>query len=66
MPAAESARTTIRTYERHADERAELMICTPADPFGIDDLCPQNASGHYAVGSCGDVVCIHCSKVFWQ
>lgn len=37
------------------------------DPFGIDDPCLQNAGGlHQPIGSCGDVVCCHCTKVFWQ
>lgn len=35
-----------------------------ADPFGIADPCPHNAGGpHRFIGSCGDVVCVHCSKV---
>lgn len=54
------------------------MICTfiseteiatvfaTADPFGLDDLCTLSPTGrHQAVGSCGDVVCCHCSKIFW-
>lgn len=66
MPIAEhSARTAIRSYERHADERAEMLTCTPVDPFGIDDRC-ASATGHYPIASCGAVVCVHCSKVFWQ
>lgn len=36
-----------------------------ADPFGIDDPCLQNAGGlHQPIGSCGDVVCCLCAKVF--
>lgn len=36
------------------------------DPFGIDDPCPFNPGGHRFTGSCGDVVCVHCSKVVWR
>jgi hypothetical protein len=55
-------RTTTRTFVRDADEPVEM---TCADPFGIDDRC-TNAGGHYPIASCGAVVCVHCSKVFWQ
>lgn len=43
---------------------AELM--EPHDPFLIEGACPQSQGGHQAISSCGDVVCLHCSKVFWQ
>lgn len=56
-------RTTIRTYERVADDPAELV--DPGDPFLIDDPC-SNAGGHYPVASCGAVVCVHCARIFWQ
>lgn len=36
------------------------------DPFGCDDPCPFNPTGHVFIGSCSDVVCCHCSKVAWQ
>lgn len=46
---------------------AEEIIVTlpPADPFGIDHDC-RNPAGHHFIASCGDVVCVHCSKVVWQ
>lgn len=38
-----------------------------ADPFGVDDPCEFSPTGqHAAIGSCGDVVCCHCSRVFWS
>jgi hypothetical protein len=58
-------RSTTRTLVRDADEPAAPFACTPSDPFGIDDRC-SNAGGHYPVASCDAVVCVHCSKVFWQ
>jgi hypothetical protein len=36
-----------------------------ADPFLIENDC-VSASGHYAIASCGEVVCAHCSRVFWR
>lgn len=33
-----------------------------ADPFGIDHDC-INPSGHDFIGSCGDIVCVHCVRV---
>lgn len=38
----------------------------PHDPFGVDDPCPLNSSGHQFTGSCGDVVCVHCAKIVWS
>lgn len=32
------------------------------DPFGIDHDC-LNPAGHRFIGSCGDVVYVHCAKV---
>jgi hypothetical protein len=37
-----------------------------ADPFGVENACPLNPAGHDFIGSCGDVVCCHCSKVAWS
>lgn len=54
-----------RTTEREYPLDTRLMACTPADPFGIDDPCPQNAGGpHHFMPSCGDLVCI-CGRVAW-
>lgn len=36
-----------------------------ADPFGVAHDC-RNPAGHTFIGSCGDVVCVHCSKVVWS
>lgn len=36
-----------------------------ADPFLIDHDC-LNPAGHHFIGACGDVVCVHCSKVAWS
>lgn len=37
------------------------------DPFRIDNPCLFNRSGdHELIVSCGDIVCRHCSRVFWQ
>jgi hypothetical protein len=36
-----------------------------ADPFAIAHDC-LNPTGHSFIASCGDVVCVHCSKVVWR
>lgn len=43
----------------------EITTLTAPDPFGIDDPCPFSATGHDALASCGEVICVHCSKIFW-
>lgn len=40
-------------------------VCTPADPFEIDHDC-RSPRGHSFVGSCSDVVCVHCGRIAWQ
>lgn len=63
MPIAEIyERTTIREY---LIDPALLPSCTPVDPFGLDHDC-LNDAGHHAVFACGELVCCHCSRVFWQ
>ncbi|QOG20408.1 hypothetical protein [Bradyrhizobium sp. SEMIA] len=37
------------------------------DPFGTSARCAFSPDGqHHAIGSCGDVVCCHCSRIFWS
>ena len=36
-----------------------------ADPFGIEHGC-INPAGHAVITSCGEIVCAHCSVVFWS
>lgn len=46
-------------------EREIDAVLRAADPFGIDDACELNPGGrHHAIGSCGDVVCCYCSRIF--
>jgi len=40
-------------------------VARTGDPFGIDEPC-THPEGHCAIACCGDVVCCHCAKVFWQ
>jgi len=55
-----------RTIERSIPIAAPpLLICTPTDPFGIDNDC-LNPAGHDFIAACGDVVCCHCAKVVWS
>ena len=65
MPVLETIdRIHVTTYR--ADPDAPLLTCTPADPFAIDNQCPNSASGHDFIAACGDVVCCHCGKVVWS
>jgi hypothetical protein len=32
-----------------------------------DGTCPKNPTGkHLGIGSCGEVVCVYCDRVFWR
>jgi hypothetical protein len=62
MPVLERTRVCIVII----DPDAPLLTCAPVDPFGIDNVCPLNPTGHQFIGSCGDVVCVHCTKVVWS
>lgn len=42
------------------------MIAAVEDPFGAGERCAFSVDGrHHAIGSCGDVVCCNCAKIFW-
>ncbi len=64
MPLLETyERTTERTFTL---DPLPLPTCTPVDPFGIDDPCPQNAGGpHQFTASCGALACIFCARIAW-
>lgn len=48
-------------------EREVDAVLRAADPFGIADACELSPTGnHYAIGSCGDVVCCYCARIFWR
>lgn len=55
----------IETIERTTIRYQAVPIDTIADPFNIDHDC-RNPTGHDFIASCGDVVCIHCSRVVWR
>lgn len=47
-------------------EISEVMAAA-SDPFRIDDPCLYGPNGdHHGIGSCGDVVCCYCGRVFWK
>lgn len=51
---------------RFIGERNLAEVFAAVDPFGLDNDCEVSPNGqHQAVGSCGDVVCCHCAKIFW-
>jgi hypothetical protein len=48
-------------------EREIATVFRAFDPFGIDNACEFSPTGqHVAIGSCGDVACCHCAKIFWS
>jgi len=57
-------RVRVTTYRGDPAEIAAIFACAPADPFRIESDC-LNPAGHSMIVSCGDIVCRHCSKVFW-
>ncbi|KGT75834.1 hypothetical protein MA20_32110 [Bradyrhizobium japonicum] len=60
---AETAKTVRFVSER---EIAAVMAALE-DPFGTAERCEFSADGqHRAIGSCGDVVCCHCARIFWN
>jgi hypothetical protein len=62
VEAARSGQVVTFIGEREMDA---VLRC--ADPFGIDDVCEFNPIGkHYGIGSCGDVVCCYCGRIFWR
>ncbi|UFW75153.1 hypothetical protein [Bradyrhizobium sp. WU425] len=60
--AAQSAKVVKFVSERDI----AAMIAAVEDPFGAGERCAFSADGqHHAIGSCGDVVCCKCAKIFW-
>jgi hypothetical protein len=48
-------------------EREIGEVLRASDPFAIEDACAVSPNGlHQAIGSCGDVVCCHCARIFWS
>jgi hypothetical protein len=55
------------TISRFIGEREIAAVFRATDPFLVDDFCSLSPTGqHVAIGSCGDVVCCHCSRVFGE
>lgn len=67
-----------RKPARHAEHSAKIVsfvsereiaavMCTNDDPFGTQDRCSFSPDGrHHAIGSCGDVACCYCARIFWS
>lgn len=50
----------------HLVTRADIArIEREQDPFGIALSC-TNPAGHQPTASCGEIVCVHCARVFWR
>jgi len=48
-------------------EREIATVMRSLDPFGVDDPCAFSPTArHYGIGSCGDVACCYCGRVFWK
>lgn len=47
--------------------RIAAAIAAVEEPFGTGERCALSPDGrHLAIGSCGDVVCCHCARIFWS
>ncbi|MDX3971108.1 MAG: hypothetical protein QHD01_31565 [Bradyrhizobium sp.] len=63
---ARHAEQNPRTVHFVSECEIAAVMSAVADPFGISERCAFSADGeHHAIGSCGDVVCVHCSRIFW-
>jgi hypothetical protein len=66
QPAARNRVPHPTAIARFVGEQEIAHVFAAQDPFRIDDLCTLSPdSVHQAYASCGEVVCVHCSKVFW-
>jgi hypothetical protein len=55
-----------RTVRFVSEREIAAVMSAVADPFGTSQRCDFSPDGrHHAIGSCGDVVCCHCSRIFW-
>jgi hypothetical protein len=66
-----------RKPARHAEQAEKIVsfvgereiaavMAAIGDPFGTSEGCAFSPDGqHHAIGSCGDVVCCHCARIFW-
>jgi hypothetical protein len=65
QPAALDRASLTGVVRRFVAEQVSFANRT-RDPFGIADPCPRNPGGHRFIASCGDVVCLHCSRIAWS
>jgi hypothetical protein len=67
MPPSLDRAAVSAAITRLVSEEMIAAATAAADPFLIDDPCLFNGNGpHHFNGSCGDVVCVHCTKVAWS
>lgn len=65
MPPSLDRAAVSAAITRFVSEEMIAAATAAADPFLIDHDC-LNPAGHRFIGSCGDVVCVHCTKVVWS
>jgi len=46
-------------------EREIARVIREQDPFGLAHGC-TNPAGHQPAASCGEIVCVHCGRIFWR
>lgn len=59
------SKAEIVTLAHFAVEHEIATLLREADPFRCEDPCPQNKAGHNPIICANELVCEHCSKVFW-
>lgn len=63
---ARHAAQTAKVVKFVSERDIAAMIAAAEDPFDAGAQCAFSADGrHHAIGSCGDVVCCNCAKIFW-
>jgi len=59
------SKAEVVTLAHFAIEQEISQVLREQDPFLCDDPCPQNPAGHNPIICANDLVCEHCSKIFW-
>lgn len=65
MPPSHDRAAISAAITRFVAEEMIAAVNAATDPFLIDHDC-VNPAGHHFIGSCGDVVCVHCTRVAWS
>lgn len=64
---ARHAEQSVKIVNFVSEREIAAVMAAMEEPFGTAERCAFSADGqHHAIGSCGDVVCCHCARIFWS